>query len=88
MLWAGAASAIDPIIPASDAQRAYEDQRARARVLIQQRAAREARARQARIESRRRAGISLLRPRQAPYVGATTAPLADTVPGVNPLSGR
>lgn len=45
-----------------DVQQHNEAQQARARELIQRRAAKESRDRQARIESRKRAGISLLRP--------------------------
>jgi hypothetical protein len=60
MLCGNMVAAMDP--PISDAQRAYEAQRAHARELIQKRAASESRARQARMESRKRAGVSLLRP--------------------------
>jgi hypothetical protein len=48
--------------PPSDAVRASESQRALARQRIHERAAREHRERSARIEARRRAGISLQRP--------------------------
>lgn len=60
LLCGSMAAAMDP--PVSDAQRAYEARRAHARELIQQRAMAESRARQARMESRKRAGVPLLRP--------------------------
>ncbi len=55
-------TAMEPVSPSDDAVRTFAEQRSRARLMIQQRAAREARDRLARIEARKRAGISLQRP--------------------------
>lgn len=66
--WGGALAAAEPSTrPPTEAQRAYEAQRTRARELIHQRAAQAARERRERIAARRRAGISLSRPVHTGY---------------------
>ncbi len=62
MLLGNIASAQEHAPASKDAIQAYEAQRSLARQLIQQRAAQESRERQARIEARKRQGISLQRP--------------------------
>ncbi len=62
LLLANRAAALEPAPPSAEAVREYELQRLNARQLIQQRAINLSRARIARMEARKRAGISLQRP--------------------------
>lgn len=72
--WQSAVSAVEPALNLTEAQRAYQEQRSRARELIHLRAAREAQERRERIAARKRAGVSLSRPMHSGFPYQPTLP--------------